>query len=37
MRFTAKIKPKKATGTAKFPRASCPTIGFKAKLAKRTK
>jgi hypothetical protein len=37
MRFTAKIKPKKATGTAKFPGESCPTIGFKAKLAKRTK
>jgi hypothetical protein len=37
MQFAATIKPKKATGTAKFPGKSCGTIAFKAKLAKRTK
>jgi hypothetical protein len=37
MQFAATIKPKKATGTAKFPGTSCGTIGFKAKFVKRTK
>lgn len=37
MRFAATIKPRKATGTAKFPGRSCGTIDFKAKLVKRTK
>src|SRR4051794_14397236 len=37
-RFAATIKPKSASGTAKFPgKASCGTIAFTAKLAKRTK
>jgi hypothetical protein len=37
-RFVATIKPKSATGSAKFPsKASCGTISFTAKLAKRTK
>lgn len=37
-RFTATIKPKRATGTAKFPgKPKCGTISFTAKLAKRTK
>jgi hypothetical protein len=37
-RFAATIKPKKATGTAKFPgKPACGTISFTAKLAKRTK
>jgi hypothetical protein len=37
-RFTATIKPKSATGTAKFPgKPACKAIGFTAKLAKRTK
>jgi hypothetical protein len=38
LNFTAAIKPKKATGSAKFPNESaCKPIPFKAKLAKRTK
>jgi hypothetical protein len=36
-RFAATIKPKKATGTARFPGTSCKTIGFTAKLFRRTK
>jgi hypothetical protein len=37
-KFAAKLKPKKATGTAKFPgESACKPIPFKAKLAKRTK
>src|SRR4051794_7317140 len=37
-RFTATIKPKSATGTAKFPgKPGCKTISFTAKLAQRTK
>src|SRR4051794_9541499 len=37
-RFTASIKPKSATGSAKFPgKPGCKTLGFTAKLAKRTK
>src|SRR4051812_18225963 len=37
-RFAATIKPKSATGTAKFPgKPGCGTIRFTAKLAQRTK
>ena len=37
-RFTATIKPKSATGTAKFPgKPACKAISFTAKLAQRTK
>ena len=37
-RFAATIRPKSATGTAKFPgKPACGTISFTAKLAKRTK
>ena len=37
-RFAATIKPKSASGTAKFPgKPGCGTISFTAKLAKRTK
>jgi hypothetical protein len=37
-RFVATIKPKSATGSAKFPgKPKCGTISFTAKLAKRTK
>jgi hypothetical protein len=37
-RFVATIKPKSATGTAKFPaKPKCGTISFTAKLAQRTK
>src|SRR4051795_5980869 len=37
-RFAATIKPKSATGTAKFPgKPDCKAISFTAKLAKRTK
>jgi hypothetical protein len=37
-RFAAKVKSKRATGTAKFPgKPGCATISFTAKLAKRTK
>jgi hypothetical protein len=36
-RFAATIKPKSATGTAKFPGKPCGTIQFTATLAKRTK
>jgi|tagenome__1003787_1003787.scaffolds.fasta_scaffold20272574_2 hypothetical protein len=37
MKFAATLKPKKATGSAKFPGKSCGTIQFTSKLAKRTK
>jgi hypothetical protein len=37
MKFAAALKPKKATGTAKFPGKPCGTIHFTLKLAKRTK
>ena len=38
MKFTATLKPKKATGTAKFPTTQgCKTISYTAKLAGRTK
>ena len=37
-RFAATVKPKSATGTAKFPgKPGCGTISFTAKLAQRTK
>jgi hypothetical protein len=37
MRFAARIKPKTAKGTVKFPGTQCGTIAFKAKRTQRTK
>jgi hypothetical protein len=37
MRFAATVKPKTASGTAKFPGTQCGTIAFTAKLTQHTK